>query len=496
MAGRAIDIGDANDDVVEALQHRQSFAQTRPGGFAAALDSSFVRSARELFLSLFLCAAGCSVETVRPNLLLVTIDTLRADALACYGGAPDVGARLCEIGSEGTRFDWAFSTAPTTSPSIASVLTSRWVPDHGVTQNLRTQLAADVDTVAEVLKRAGYTTAAVVSNPLLHPGRRLDQGFDHYDARMTRRERNRPGFAERAAQDTTDAAIDRLDAMGTGPWFLWVHYQDPHGPYEAPGIEPARDEAGDATLPVLAANYGRGGIPEYQLLPGVRTLRAYRRSYEDEIRHLDAHLARLLDRVDATTARPGILLTSDHGEAFGEDDRYFAHGHSTGLEQLRVPLLWRAPSGQEPAAPRSSAVGLVDVAPTLLSAAGLAPPPGFVGHALQDPPAQARTLFAESARRAAALRGNAFFARDRDPKATHTAEGKPWGAEHPALPTRSATLPDALPLPGYRRRDHDAELEASLTRYLGEERATPAVRDGEITPELRRQLEALGYFAE
>lgn len=287
--------------------------------------------------------AGCAEETPRPDLLLVTVDTLRADRLACYGGPASVGTGLCALGDRGVRYLWAFAPAPSTAPSVASLLTSRLPSHHGLTQSARTALPDAAVTVAERLGDAGYETAAFVSNPVLSRGRGLEQGFAVYDDHMTRRERNR-GMVEREAGETTDAALAWLK-VARSPWFLWVHYQDPHGPYEPPHPPHRSDPEGAERLPVLADHSGRGGIPAYQALPGLRSAAAYGERYLDEIRHLDLHVARLVAAADAGGAPPFVVLTADHGEAFGEDGYFFAHGHSVGLDQVRVPLLVR------PAAP-------------------------------------------------------------------------------------------------------------------------------------------------
>ena len=438
---------------------------------------------------------ACADADERPNLLLVTVDTLRADALACYGGAPDLGEALCSVAEQGQRHVWAFSTAPTTSPSIASLHTSRFAAHHGVTQNLATALGDEHPTLAGSLRDAGYATAAVVSNPILDARRRLDRGFDHYDARMTRRERNRPGFAERDARATSDAALAWLAEAGEGPWFLWVHYQDPHGPYEPPEAPPARDPAGAARLPVLEEHYGRDGIPKYQALPGVRSAVAYRERYLDEIRHLDRELARLLERADAGTRPTALLVTADHGESLGEDGYYFAHGHSVGLEQVRIPLLFRpaSPAGG-PASPRRS-VSLVDVAPTLLHEAGVPVPEAFVGVPLQEPPPAARPLFAEAGRQIAIVSGELYSARDRAPGARTTEEGRPFGAEHPALPARHAALGEGDALPDYRAGAAES-LEPALRAYIATRPATARPDDRDVPDALKRQLEALGYASD
>ncbi|MEE9606727.1 MAG: sulfatase, partial [Myxococcota bacterium] len=328
--------------------------------------------------------AGCSSGPERVNLLLVTVDTLRADRLACYGGPPDVGTAICALADRGVRFAWAFSAAPSTAPAVASLLTSTYPKDHGVTQSALTFLHNDAITLTEILRAAGYTTAAFVSNPVLDRHRNLGQGFQVYDQRMTRRERNRKRYEEREAQTTTDAALAWAQVAAQPPWFLWVHFQDPHGPYEPPGAPPAYDDAEERRLSVLGNHSGRGGIPAYQALPGLATPGAYERRYLAEIRYLDPHLKRLVDGLDALGEPVAVLLTSDHGEAFGEDDYYFAHGHSVGLDQIRVPLIWRS-AGPARARVETAPVSLLDVAPTLLRVAGLDVPEGFGGQPLPVP---------------------------------------------------------------------------------------------------------------
>lgn len=446
-----------------------------------------------LALATGLALAGCGRDGPRPNLLLVSVDTLRADQLACYGGPPSLGKAICALGATGTRYEWAFSTAPTTSPAVASLLTSLWVPEHRVTQNLKTALADDYVTVAELLRDAGYTTAGIVSNPMLHGRRNLQQGFDHYDHQMTRRELNRLGFAERDARATTDAALTWAREHAHEPWFLWLHYQDPHGPYTAPDGAPRRDPRGAPRLPLLENDSGQGGIPRYQALPGLRSLAAYRARYRGEIRYLDGQIARLVAGLDALGSPPGILLTADHGEALGEDGYYFAHGHSTGLDQIRVPLLWRPPGEPGEARTVATPVSLVDVAPTLLRAAGLATPEAFRGRALQEVAEGERSLFAEASRQAAVIRGTRYYARDRTPGATTTAEGRPWGGQNPELPPRTARLDGGPALPRYADAREAAPLERELARYIAEHPIRRSEEHADVPAELREQLRALGY---
>jgi len=453
----------------------------------------FARAAGLLLLAS--CSGGPAAP---PNLLLISVDTLRADRLACYGGPPDSGTALCALAESGTRFEWAFSTAPTTSPSVASLLTSLYVPQHGVTQNLRSYLAPGFVSVAEQLREARYTTAAFVSNPMLHHRRRLDQGFEHYDDQMSRREPNRSGYAERDARATTDAALAWAHAQAREPWFLWVHYQDPHGPYLPPGAPAARDPAGEPAMPVLDDNSGRGGIPKYQALAGARARSTYERRYLDEIRFLDVQVGRLVAGLDALGRPPAVLVTADHGEAFGEDGYFFAHGQSAGFDQIRVPLLYRPPPGGAAGGVVRESVSLVDVAPSLLQLAGLTAPESFVGRPLPlagGDGGEPRSLFAEASRQAAVIRGRDYFARDRLPGATTTAEGHPWGNENPAIEPRSARLGEGPEAPDYRPAGDapPAELEAELSAFLKAHPTRAGVRHDDVPEELQQQLRALGY---
>jgi arylsulfatase A-like enzyme len=236
----------------------------------------------------------------------------------------------------------------------------------------------------------------------------------------------------------------------------------------------------------------------------VRTREAYAARYDAEIRQLDRQIARLVSGLDALGRPPLVIATADHGEALGEDGFYFAHGHSVGLDQIRVPLLVR------PAVPRApatvvQAVSLVDVAPTLLAAAGLPPPEGGEGRVLPGALADAaaadaaggapRALFAEHGRQVAVVRGDRYLARDREPGHALAPDGRPWGRKAPALPERSAALPadPRATLPPYGDSAADrAALEPLLEAFLGATPA-PAAERAEVPAESEVRLRALGY---
>jgi len=441
-----------------------------------------------------------------PNLLLVTVDTLRPDELACYGGQAGVGEYLCSLADGGTRFEWAFSTAPYTAPSIASVLTGVYPFAHGVRQSAVSFLHSDIETLPELLQQAGYTTAAFVSNPVLDRSRHLDQGFGVFDQKMNREERNRPGFSERDARSATDAALAWAQVAAKPPWFLWVHYQDPHGPYDPPDASIGYDAADGRRLPVLPNpdNSGDGGIPHYQALPGLFTLEAYRERYRDEIRYLDGNLKRLVEGVDALGEPPLILLTSDHGEAFGEDDYFFAHGHSVAIDQIRVPLLVRPLRADATAEAEVSGtpVSLVDIAPTLARAAGLDVPghwPGrplpVAGLAASEPPSE-RALFSEHSNRAAVVIDKRYFARDRRTAVAEVRDPNSGGLVR-LLPARTAELAETSAPPHYEAAQPDgvdAALEASLSDFLMRaQRGRAGATHDRVPEEMRERLRALGY---
>jgi arylsulfatase len=463
--------------------------------FASTMGRSLICAAC-LATLLSLLWMACAAEThERPSLLLITIDTLRADQLACYGGDPAVGTAICAIANQGARFVWSFSPAPSTAPSIASILTSSWPSAHGVTQFATTALSERAQTAAEQLRGAGYDTAAFVSNPVLRRGRRFEQGFDIYDDRMTRREPNRPELQEREAEEVTDAALAWL-RVARPPWFLWVHYQDPHGPYEPPRAPRRRDPPQAAPLPLLEDYSGYGGIPAYQALPGLRTLAAYQERYRDEIRHVDLHVARLVAGADALGPRPWVVLTADHAEAFGEDGYYLAHGHSVGIDQIRVPLLVR-PADPGVGWVSTRPVSGVDVAPTLLRAAGLPLPETFQGEPLplaaSDLAQSSRTIVSEHRARAAVVAGSTYYARDRHPLPPGTPD-RITGGELRPLPPRALTLTDDGRIPEYGSLPEEsaARLEALMEQLIAS--GPDPVDSAPLSESEREGLRALGYL--
>ena len=350
-------------------------------------------------------AAQSSPPPSRSPVILITCDTLRADRLGVYGYPHPTSPELDEFARQCVVYENAWSSAPMTAPALATVMTGRLPDELGMHSN-KWLLPPAAETLAETLSTAGIPTAAIVSNWVLRrreerPGWGLSQGFTSYDDRMDEVEENRPGVFERRAAATTDAAIAWLDDRPADGFFLWVHYQDPHGPYTPPEdcvSELERPLTDEPDLPVGKTQAGLREIPEYQVLGEARSPEHYRIRYDAEIRYFDRELGRLLRHLRASGLLEGALVvfTADHGESLGEHDYWFSHGQTAYRELLHVPLIVRYPSGR-PTKPRvSEVVGHVDLRPTILEAFGLVQERWGV-YLRPDPapavPSHGRTLF-------------------------------------------------------------------------------------------------------
>jgi len=289
-------------------------------------------------------AAPAAHDDGRPSLLLVTLDTTRADAMGWETDRVETPA-LAALAARGARFAQAYATAPETLPSHASMLTGLYPAGHGVHENAR-PLAASHPTVAERLRDAGWATAAFVSGYPLERQFGLARGFERYDDGFGE------GLAERSAKATTDLAVAWLEASGKGPAFVWVHYYDPHEPYAPPS--PWRERHADDP-------------------------------YLGEVAAMDAELARLVDAFDRRSGGEGrIVVVGDHGESLGEHGERL-HGNLLYQGVARVPLVVVGPE-ETAGSVRDEPVSTRRVADTLLEWGGLgtATPRGL-GHVVDEP---------------------------------------------------------------------------------------------------------------
>ena len=292
--------------------------------------------------TLAMAALACGRPEAVERVVLVTIDTLRADRVGCYGATGAATPTLDGLAARGVRFETAISPAPITLTSHATLLTGRDPPRHGARHNGQFELRADVPTLAEALHSAGFATAAVVSAFVLDARFGLARGFDVYDDRLGLATSTGMGVGveSRSAERSVDAALAWLDGAPER-FFLWLHLYDPHADHAPP--EPWATRFAD-------------------------------RPYDGEIAFADAELGRLLAGVAARFGERGTLViaTSDHGESLGE------HGERTHALTVydatqRVPLLFAGPGLPRGRVVTAPLARLADVAPTVLALAGLPP---------------------------------------------------------------------------------------------------------------------------
>ena len=336
------------------------------------------------------CSAG-STPALPARVILITCDTLRADRLGAYGYERDVSPSLDALASESVLFERAYSSAASTVPSVSSLLSGRLPDEIGVSGGNQTLMHPSVESLAEVAGKAGLIPGAVVSNWVLrvqpgHATAGVSQGFVFFDDKMDQLESDR-AVAERRASGTTAVALAWLrerKQLGEESFFLWVHYQDPHGPYTPKDefLESFEREAAEVSseqlLPIkLGTNTsGRGQIPDYQIIDGEARAFPYLDRYDAEIRTFDEALGELLKELrDLEWFDSSLLVfTSDHGESLGEDDYWFCHGQSLADEVVRVPLIVRFPGASSELQParRTDIASHLDIYPTVLEHLGLA----------------------------------------------------------------------------------------------------------------------------
>jgi choline-sulfatase len=307
------------------------------------------------------CARGSGTQAPPPalNLLIVTVDTLRADRLGAYGYNAGTTPNVSALAARGVRYRYAYSSAPITLTSHATLMTGRYPPGHGARHNgMRVNPATP--TLAEALAKAGYKTAAFVGAFPLDHRFGLAKGFQTYGDRMPRTSQGRLAN-ERPGRLVVDEAIGWLEANRSDRFFLWVHLFEPHAPYGNPSDH-----------------------------------RPARFRYDDEVTQADRQTGRLIEALGPAAASTIIVFTSDHGEAFGEHGEI---GHSIFVYDttLQVPLVVAGPMIS--ARVVDTPVGLVDVAPTVHRLLGLGPMDADgldLSPTLEGQPLQQRDLYAES----------------------------------------------------------------------------------------------------
>jgi arylsulfatase A-like enzyme/Flp pilus assembly protein TadD len=299
-------------------------------------------------------AAGLWWQFLAPSqqpgpIVLISIDTLRADRLPLYGYAAGRTPALDTFARDAVLFTRAYAHAPQTLPSHASMFTGRLPFEHAVRDNLGFSLSEEATTLPELLRTAGYRTGGFVSSFVLREETGIGQGFDHFDAQFPASASDRsPGQVQRPGPETLQATTAWLDNLGDSRALLFFHIYEPHKPYAPP------------------ASVG-----------------AFEDPYDGEVAFADHIVGRLLDslRQRGWYDEATIVITADHGEGLGDHGEQ-EHGLFLYEEVMRVPLLIKAAGNRNAGARRDEPVQHIDLLPTLMSAAGLSAPAGLRGRDL------------------------------------------------------------------------------------------------------------------
>ncbi len=386
--------------------------------------------------------------------VLISIDTLRADRLPVYGYDRVETPAIDALRQDGILFERAWCQVPLTLPSHASLLTGLLPPEHGVRDNLGYRLAAErLPYLPRLLKEAGYATGAAVSAFVLRGDVGLGEGFDFYDDRVELEVGDELGSQQRAGPETLAAALPWLEEVAGGPFFLFFHLYEPHDPYAPPEPWASR----------------------------------YASAYDGEVAFADEIVGRLVAELERLGVydRALVVLLSDHGEALGEHGEE-THGILLHREVVQVPLLVKLPGGERAGATVSRAVGLTDVVPTVLGLLGMEVPAGLPGENLLSPAA------AEPATPDRFVYSETFYPRIHFGWSELTALS---GSRYRLIHGPDPELYDLAEDPGETRSVllDNRRLYGDLKQRL-EAQSGAFRRPAEEDPETRRRLAALGYL--
>jgi arylsulfatase A-like enzyme len=308
------------------------------------------------FAALLVAAlASCSPATPLPSpIIVITIDTLRADRVGAYGYGRDTTPHIDELAAQGVLFENVSTTIATTLPAHVSLWTSMYPLQTGILDNrdhFDAERSPEVRFFAARLREAGYTTAAFVSATPVKRETGIDVGFDLYD---------QPLEAQRDARATTERVLEWLDAHADEPFFLWIHYFDPHYPWDPPEPYHLAFETDEVLLEYMRER----GFPS----PDNPLIRMTNNQYDGEILFVDAQIRRLLDALEEHELYDPatVVITSDHGEGLGQHG-YMVHGRVYN-EHVLIPLIIKFPAGSgRDGQRRENMVSLVDIVPTLIA---------------------------------------------------------------------------------------------------------------------------------
>ncbi|RKY19443.1 MAG: hypothetical protein DRQ55_10615 [Planctomycetota bacterium] len=478
-----------------------------------------IRASLVATLALALAACGPPPSERPPNVLIVTLDSVRADRMGLYG-APRQGVtpRLDALAQQCVVFEHAFANSSFTPPTHASLFTSLYPAEHGLLWWNRK--LADVPTAADMFAAANYRTLAFTPvNALLKQG--LDRGFDRTQHLPWSRRGKQLVLGSADAMHA--AAVPALIAPDERPFFAWLHYFDAHRPYGRQGPQwSGRFTQRDDPAVGAEENWYRL-TPEKRAELGLTaaTTQLIKDHYDGGLAYLDDRVGRMLDALDeaGVLEHTIVVLVADHGEVFDEhDEEWFSHDPYLTDENLHIPLMIRLPGARHGGRRVSGLVSQVDVLPTLLELAGVPALPGELsGHSLaalmSDGESQAPWVYADrmgndrdgrSPDRRYSVRGHErrlvlhtegefteLFAVDADSQDGATRDGATRDGARP-----EGVLPAGAQDSQRAQRDpaEERELLNVLGRWMGSLRRGDAGEGSELAPEMRQMLEELGYL--
>jgi len=446
-----------------------------------------------LLVVLVLCASGCAgasshaaVDTAaaapvladKPCVLLISIDTQRADGVGAYGSERATTPFIDSLAAEGIVFTRGYSTSAWTVPALASMLSSSLPEQHGMHQRalpdgLRWTVLGDaLPSIAEEFQKNGYRTFGLTANFGLPADRGFGRGFDRYRC------------VGAAGVEGLRPVLDEWlpDIRAAERWFVWLHLFDPHAPYEArePWIGQLWKGPRFADLENMAVNAYTERAPKL----GEARMDYIRALYDSEIRHADAYVRRVYRSLPQ--AKDAIVLyTADHGEEFLEHSGT-GHGHTLYEELVRVPFILRLPGGRFGGTRLEAPVSLIDVLPTLLGVAGLEVPPNAMGLNLIGPDGPT------------VPDGRVVVAQLESQRTLRAVTDGRWKWIQDGTDPQLGELYDLEADPGERRESRSAAPEtvtrlAALLRETLQARPSALGSTTPISPEQLEALKALGY---
>ena len=371
----------------------------------AVLMSSFWRQCESLVKAAGLVAvfltAGCAQRSKpsgtnqfdRPNILLITLDTTRADHLGCYGYERTTSPHLDRLAAEAVVYTRAVATASSTLPSHAALFTGKFTSSHGARNDpngpLRLSdaleekfdawrarpLALEEVTLPIILQRLGYRTGGVVAGPWLKTIFGWTKGFDFYDDTQIGSVNGRLG------DSVTDSALQWIEEKPHEPFFLFLNYFDPHWPYQPPW----KDVEQFLPKSVSRSDFSYDLDKLSKVLPRDQFLEVMNALYDGEILFMDRHLGRLIERLKKLRLYDNtwIIVTADHGELLGEHDE-FGHFDRLYQEEILIPLIMKYPGGDGPVGRDEKWIQPIDILPEICAKLGRGLPPHVQGNAPDD----------------------------------------------------------------------------------------------------------------